>query len=142
MSQLIEFALRHPLLVGGTVAALLALIAFELRLRTQAGVAVGAQEAVRLINQGATVVDVRDTAKFDGGHVVDAINLPAAELAAKAETKLKKKKPVLLVCDSGSASARLVGTLRAAGFEAWALEGGVTGWQRENFPLVATKSKG
>jgi rhodanese-related sulfurtransferase len=144
MDQIIDFALRHPFLVGGMIMALIAAIGWEIRLRSQAGVAVGAQEAVRLINQGGTVVDVRDAAAFAGGHIVDAVNLSADELAKNAEAKLKKKaKPVLLVCDTGAASGRLVKGLRAAGYEnAWALDGGLGAWQRENLPVVASKSKG
>lgn len=144
MAQFIEFAMRHPLLVGGTLAAIVATLVFELRLRSQAGVAVPAQEAVRLINQGATVVDVREPAAFAAGHIVDAVNVAAAEFPAGAEAKLKKKaKPVLLVCDSGAASARLVKGLRAAGYEkACSLEGGLAAWRRENLPVVASKAKG
>jgi rhodanese-related sulfurtransferase len=142
MAQLIEFSMRHPLLVAATVVALLAALLNEVRLRSQAGVSVAAQEAVRLINQGATVVDVRDAAKFDGGHIVDAINLTPEELTAKAEARLKKKRPVLLVCDTGSSSARLVGALRQAGFEnAWSLDGGLTAWERDNLPVVATRGR-
>lgn len=143
MAQLIEFSMRHPLLVGATLVALIAAIVNEFRLRGQAGIAVAAQEAVRLINQGATVVDLRDAAKFDGGHIVDAINLSPEELPARAEAKLRKKKPVLLVCDTGSSSARLVGKLRQAGFEnAWSLDGGLAAWERDNLPVVATRAKG
>ena len=143
MNQLIEFALRHPLLVGGTVVAILAAIINELRLRGQSGVAVPTPEAVRLINQGATVVDLREAARFATGHIVDAINVAPGELADKPDSRIKKKKPVLLVCETGSSSARLVNTLRKAGFEnAWSLDGGVSAWQRENLPLVATRAKG
>jgi len=142
MAQLIEFCLRHPLLVGATLTAVIALIVNELRLRGQSGVSVPAQEAVRLINQGATVVDVRDAAKFDSGHIVDAINVPAAELTAKAEARLKKKRPVLLVCDTGNSSARLVAPLRQAGFEnTWSLDGGLAGWARDNLPVVASRAR-
>lgn len=143
MAQFIDFCTRHPLLVGATLMALIAAIANELRLRGQAGLSVAAQDAVRLINQGATVVDVREAARFDGGHILDAINLTPEELATKAETRLKKKKPVLLVCDTGSSSVRLVGTLRKAGFEnAWALDGGIAAWIRDNLPVVPTRARG
>jgi rhodanese-related sulfurtransferase len=142
MAQFIEFALRHPLLVGATFAAIVAVIIYEVWLRSRASVAVAAPEAVRLINQGATVVDVREAARFDGGHIVDAVNIPPDELAAKAETRLKKKRPVLLVCDTGSRSGQLVGTLRKAGFDnAWSLDGGLAAWQRDNLPVVATRGK-
>lgn len=142
MAQLIDFALRHPLLVGGSCLALIATIVNEIRLRSQGSVSVPAPEAVRLINQGATVVDLRDAAKFKIGHILDAINLPAEELRANAEARLKKKRPVLLVCDSGSSSARLVSTLRQAGFEStWSLDGGQAAWERENLPVVADRTR-
>jgi rhodanese-related sulfurtransferase len=144
MGQLVEFALRHPLLVGGTLMALIAAIGWELRLRSQSGVSIGPQDAVRLINQGATVVDLREAAAYAGGHIVDALNLGADELAKNPEQRLKKKnRPVLLVCDSGTTSGRLVKSLRAAGYEgAWSLAGGLAAWQRENLPVVAAKAKG
>lgn len=142
MSQLIDFATRHPILVGGTVVALIATIANELRLRSQGGASVSAQGAVRLINQGATIVDLRDAARFNAGHIVDAINLTGDELVKNAESRLKKKRPVLLVCDNGSASARLASSLRKSGFEnSWSLDGGHAAWERDNLPLVAGQSK-
>lgn len=142
MAQLIEFSMRHPLLVGATLMAILALIANELRLRSQSGVSVSAQEAVRLINQGATVVDLREAARFNNGHIVDAINVPATELKANAEARLKKKRPVLLICDTGGSSARLVAPLRQAGFEnTWSLDGGLAAWERENLPVAGTRVK-
>jgi len=142
MTQLIEFSLRHPLLVGATLAAVIAVVVYEIRVRSHAGVAVAAQAAVRLINQGATVVDVREPAKFDGGHIVDALNIAPDELAARAEARLKKKRPVLLVCDNGAQSGRLVGTLRKAGYnDTWSLDGGLAAWQRDNLPVVTSRGK-
>ncbi len=142
MANFIEFSMRHPLLVGGTLLAIIALIVNELRLRFQSGFSVPAQKAVQLINQGATVVDVRESARFNSGHIIDAINVPAAEVKAHAEARLKKKRTVLLVCDTGSSSSRLVASLRQAGFEnAWSLDGGLTAWQRDNLPVASTRAK-
>lgn len=142
MARFIEFCMRHPLLVGGTIMALIAAIGNELRLRGRAGLSVGPAEAVRLINQGATVVDVREKASFDGGHIVDAVHLAAADLAAGAESRLKKKRPVILVCDTGTQSARLVDGLRKAGFEsAWSLDGGLAAWRRDNLPVVSARGR-
>lgn len=141
MAQLIEFSLRHPLLVGATLAAIVAVLVYELRVRSHAGVSMPAPEAVRLINQGATVVDVREPARFEGGHIVDALNIAPGDLAARAEAKLKKKRPVLLVCDNGAQSGRLVSTLRKAGFDTWALDGGLAAWQRDNLPVVTGRAQ-
>jgi rhodanese-related sulfurtransferase len=142
MTEIIEFSLRHPLLLSATLAAVIAVLVYEVRVRSHAGVAVPAQAAVRLINQGAIVVDLREPASFEGGHIVDALNIAPGELAASADARLKKKRPVLLVCDNGSQSGRLVGTLRKAGYDnTWSLDGGLAAWQRDNLPVVAGRGK-
>ncbi len=38
-------------------------------------------QAVRLMNQGALVLDLRPKEAFEAGHIADARNVPAAELA-------------------------------------------------------------
>lgn len=142
MAQFIEFCLRHPLLVGATVAAIVAALVYEIRLRGQSGFAVAPARAIQMINQGATVVDLRDAESFGSGHIVDALNLAPADLAANPEAKLKKKRTVLLVCDNGSASARAAAGLRKAGFEnAWAVEGGLAAWLKDNLPVVANRAR-
>lgn len=140
MNKLVEFAAANPYLVTATVLMLIAVVAFELRLRARANFEVSVAEAVRMINKGATVVDVRDAEKFAAGHVVDAVNIPPAELARGEEGKIKKKRAVVVVCDSGNVSVDCARKLQAAGFEgAFSLAGGVEGWQRENQPLVRNR---
>ena len=53
MGQLAEFASNHPLLVLGLMAAVFALLAYEIRLKSQGLLSVGVQDAVRLMNKGA-----------------------------------------------------------------------------------------
>jgi rhodanese-related sulfurtransferase len=142
MSNFIEFVMRHPLLVSGSVMALVATLVNEARLRTQAKVAVPPQQAVRLINQGATVVDLREAGRFSAGHIADALNLTAETLRSDPASRLKKKRPVLVVCDSGANSAKLTHSLRQAGFEnAWSLEGGQAAWERENLPVTSERAR-
>ncbi|MEO7385973.1 MAG: rhodanese-like domain-containing protein [Gammaproteobacteria bacterium] len=137
MNKLVEFAAANPYLVTATVLMLIAVVAFELRLRARAGLEVSVAEAVRMINNGATVVDVRNAAKFAAGHIVDAVNIAPADLAKGEEGKIKKKRGVVLVCEGGNESVDCARKLRAAGFDgAFSLGGGLDGWQRENQPLV------
>lgn len=137
MNKLVEFAAANPYLVTATVLMLIAVVAFELRLRARASFEVTVAEAVRMINNGATVVDVRDAAKFAAGHIVDAVNIPPAELAKGEEGKIKKKRGVVVVCNAGNESLDCVRKLRAAGFDgAFSLGGGMDTWLRENQPLV------
>ena len=94
MAQLTEFILNHPLIVGATAIATVALVVNELRIRSQSGLSMPPQEAVQLINQGATVVDLRDGAQFAAGHIVDAINIQADDLKTNPEARLKKKRAI------------------------------------------------
>ncbi len=140
MNKLLEFAAANPYLVTGTVLMLIAVVAFELRLRARAGFEVSVTEAIRMINNGGTVVDVRDAARSATGHIVGAVNIPPAELAKGEEGRIKKKRAVVVVCDSGSESIQSARKLRAAGFDgAFSLGGGLDGWQRENQPLVSPR---
>lgn len=137
MNKLVEFAAANPYLVTATVLMLIAVVAFELRLRARASFEVSVAEAVRMINNGAAVVDVRDAARFAAGHIVDAVNMTPADLAKGEEGKIKKKRGVVVVCNAGNESLDCVRRLRAAGFDgAFSLGGGVDTWQRENQPLV------
>ena len=138
MTRLIEFITRHPLLVGATALAVLAAVIYELMVRARVSVGVSPREAVRLINQGATVMDMREAAVFGSSHIVDAVNVQASDVTAEKDSRLKKKRGVLLVCGNGAQSARVVASLRKAGVEnAWSLSGGFSAWQRENLPVVA-----
>ena len=108
---------------------LIAVVAFEIRLRARAAFEVTVAEAVRMINNGAAVVDVREAAQFSAGHIVGAINIIPAELAKGEEGKIKKKRAVVVVCK-----------LRADGFDgAFSLGGGLDAWQRENQLLISPK---
>lgn len=140
MDKLLQFAAANPYLVTATALMLIAVVAYELRLRTRSGFEVSVAEAVRMINNGATVVDIRESARFAEGHIIDAVSMSAADVARGEEGKLKKKRAVIVVCDTGTRSVDSVRALRSAGFEgAFSLAGGMDGWQRENQPLVRAR---
>ena len=140
MDKILEFANANPYLLTATVLMLIAVVAFELRLRARASFEVSIPETIRMINNGATVVDVRNAALFAAGHIVDAVNIPTAELATGEEGKIKKKRAVVVVCENGTESLQCVRKLRTAGFDgAFSLGGGLEGWRRDNHPLFSGK---
>ena len=113
MERLLEYATRHPLLFGGTVVLALAVIAYEFSRARSGGQSVGPTDAVRLMNQGALLVDVRTRAEFDGGHIIDARHVPQDEVAKSAESlKRFKDKVVITCCESGLRSAAASRALR------------------------------
>lgn len=137
IDQLLEFSGNHPLLVTGIVVAWLAVMFYEIRLKSQSFSHVSAGEAVRLINQGAVVLDVRKPEEYATGHIVNAKNVALEDLAANRGLLEKyKKKVVLTVCNSGLASNRAAATLRGEGIEqVFSIRGGIAGWRKENMPV-------
>lgn len=143
MQQLLEYITRHPLLVGVTAAIALAALAYELSRARSGGQSVGPAEAIRLLNQGAVMLDVRARDQFDAGHVIDARNVPAADVDGAAESlKRLREKVVIACCENGLASAGVARALRALGFAQVAtLRGGLQNWKAENLPLVKSDAK-
>lgn len=120
-----------------------AAVTIEIRHRSRAATAVGPNDAVRLINSGAVVLDVRKSEEFAAGHIIDARNFPQADLAQET-TALKKyrEKPVIVYCDNGGAATAAVNALKAQGFTKVAsLRGGLNAWRQENLPVVAESGK-
>jgi rhodanese-related sulfurtransferase len=138
MDRLLEYINLHPLPVSLAVAMLLAVIAFELRTRRMGFAALVPQEAIRLMNQGAGVYDLRPAEAFAAGHIGNA-KLLAADQHDKAPEALKKyrEKFLVLYCEDGSASAAMARTLHAAGFtKTFNLRGGLVTWRADGLPLV------
>ncbi len=138
MDRLLEYLARHPLLAGGTALLFLAVIAYEFSRARSGGQSVGPLDAVRLLNQGALMLDVRTAAEFDSGHVIDARHVPQDQLAQSAETLKKyREKVVIACCESGMRSGAAARVLRTQGFtKVVNLRGGLQAWRAENLPLV------
>lgn len=138
MGQLAEFVTNHPFLIAGLIAAWAAVMFYEVRLRAQGQTHVSATDAVRLINKGALVVDVRSADAFQGGHIVNARNISLDQIQTGQDVLKKQKAKVLLtVCDNGLGAAKAAGLLRKAGYEhAFSIKGGIGAWRGENLPLV------
>lgn len=117
----------------------LVVIFYELRQKAGEVAALSPAQAVRLINQGARIVDIREQAQFDAGHIVDAVNMPADELADAIDGRFKKAKSIIVVCDNGVRSGQAVTALRKKGHDqAFNLRGGISAWRTENLPVVAS----
>jgi len=94
---------------------------------------------VRLINdREAIVVDLRAAGDYKKGHLLNALNLPAAKLAERAgELGKDKSKPVLLYCALGSVAGEAAAQLRKLGYsEVYPLRGGINGWLSSNLPVT------
>jgi rhodanese-related sulfurtransferase len=144
MQRLFEFMAHHPFLASGAGLAAVAVAVFEVLARLQAFAALSAMQAVRLMNQGALVLDLRNRESFDAGHIGDARNVPAADLESQAESLKKwRDKHVITYDESGSGGAGAARTLTKLGFtKVFNLEGGLNAWIKDNLPLTKTAGGG
>jgi rhodanese-related sulfurtransferase len=138
MDRLLEYSSHHPLLAAYAAIAVIAAIGYELWLRAQSTGALAPQEVIRLMNQGATVLDLRAADAFAAGHITGARHFDAAQIAAAGETlKRYKERPLIVYCDRGTAAAGAVRTLGQQGFtKVFNLRGGIAAWRAENLPLA------
>ena len=144
MDRYLEFAANHALLVGALVFSFFLLVFTELRRKASGLTHIEPQEAVRLINGDAVVIDLRSAEAFSRGHIVNARNIPIDDLDAnRGKIDKLRSKPILAVCDAGMTSRRAVDSLRKAGVESvYGLKGGLNAWTQANLPLVTAKKTG
>ncbi|MEX2107249.1 MAG: rhodanese-like domain-containing protein [Solirubrobacterales bacterium] len=100
----------------------------------EAGNEVSRDEARKLIEDGAQVVDVRADHEWEAGRIAAATHLPLDELAERA-AEIDTERPVILYCRGGNRSTMAAAALADAGYEAAKLTEGITGWAEAGLPL-------
>jgi rhodanese-related sulfurtransferase len=140
MQRLLEFIGHHPYLAGGAVLAAIAVIVNEVKERIQKFAALSSMQVVRLMNQGALIIDLRAKEAFDAGHITDARNILPAEIESQADSLKKwRDRTVITYCDSGVSGAGAARTLSKLGFtKVFNLDGGLNAWIKDNLPLTKT----
>ena len=96
-------------------------------------------EATIWINRRkAHVLDLRAEDAYKAGHLPGSKLASAAGVVAAIEAlKLDRKRPLVLVCDTGSLSRKALAEVKKLGFEeVGVLEGGVQAWKVAALPLV------
>jgi len=138
MEQILSFINNHWDLFAALIIILALLFASTLLDAIRGIKQIGPAEATRLINhEDAIVLDVREDKEFAGGHIINSLHIPMAEVQNKlAKLNKYKTSPVIVSCRSGARSNSICGMLRKNGFENVAnLKGGVIAWQNANMPL-------
>jgi len=138
MDRLLEYCAHHPFLAALAAIAALGVAAYELWLRTQNAGALAPQDVIRLMNQGATVLDLRAAEAYAAGHINGARHFDAGQIAGAAEALKKyKERPLIVYCDRGMTASGAVRTLVQQGFsKVFNLRGGIAAWRAENLPLA------
>ncbi len=63
------------------------------------------------------IIDVRSPMEFQGGHVMNAINIPLNEIPQKVEEIKSMEGPLVLCCAAGARSAQAVYYLQEQGLK-------------------------
>ncbi|HKJ36034.1 MAG TPA: rhodanese-like domain-containing protein [Solirubrobacterales bacterium] len=94
--------------------------------------------AAEMLESGdAQLVDVREAYEWEAGRVEGASHIPLATLPARA-TEIDSERPVILQCRTGARSRMATDALRASGYDAYNLEGGLERWVEDGLPLTPT----
>ena len=81
---------------------------------------------------------VGNSKEFAEGHIVDAVNVPYAQIKADpSKLDAYRERPVVVVCKIGQHSGAAAEALREQGFaQVQRLSGGMAAWRGESLPVV------
>ena len=97
---------------------------------------VSVDEASRLRDAGAFMLDVREPDEWAAGHIEGATLIPLGELAARAK-EVPADRQVVVVCRSGNRSAQGRDVLLGAGLSSvTSMAGGMNDWAASGRPVV------
>jgi rhodanese-related sulfurtransferase len=134
--SLVQFFQKdHNFLLLATAVASGGMLLWPLLRRSTGGPSVSTAQATQLINRDdALIVDVREPAEYQAGHILGAKNTPLERLG---ETELKRKdKPVIVYCESGERAPKAAAILRKRGYDrVLSLQGGLGAWKQAGLPV-------
>lgn len=130
-----DFLQQNLMLIAVIVIATVALILPMINARRYAP-ELTPKKAIEMMNsRKAQVVDIRQSEDFKRGHVAGSLNYPVEKIQGMLN-KLDRKRPVILIDQTGVGSRPVAKQMRVAGFEeVYILEAGLIGWFKEKLPL-------
>lgn len=97
--------------------------------------ALDAEEARRLIDEGAQLIDVREPWEWAVSHIPGATLIPVGQVAQRT-SEIDPNRVVVVQCASGQRSAKVTQLLRQAGYaKAYNLAGGIVEWSNRQYPI-------
>jgi len=97
---------------------------------------VNVQEAARLREEGALMLDVREVSEWTAGHIPEATLVPLGTLESRL-AEVPKDAKIVVVCRSGNRSAEGRDILLRAGYEnVTSMAGGMNDWSAAGYPTV------
>jgi rhodanese-related sulfurtransferase len=83
------------------------------------------------------LVDCREAYEWEAGRVEGAIHLPLNDIMAGAGNDLDRDRPIAVICRTGNRSELATTMLRARGFDAYNVAGGMEAWAAADLPYTA-----
>ena len=136
MALFLEFVAQQWILFAALLVVCIMLIMHETR---RSGPSLSPQQAINLVNaEKGAFLDLRDSAEYKKGHIVDAMHIPLAKLESRmAELEKYRDKPIVLVCKMGQQSGTAGKQLKAAGYDnVYKMSGGMMEWGNLQLPTV------
>jgi rhodanese-related sulfurtransferase len=81
------------------------------------------------------IVDVREPYEWEAGRIEESRHIPLNRLMAGPTAELDQDRPVVCVCRSGNRSELASVMLRARGFDAHNMQGGMEAWEAAGLPF-------
>jgi len=85
------------------------------------------QAAMKLLDDGAVLLDVREDDEWDAGHAPAALHIRLSEVPDRFSS-LPSDRPIVCVCRAGGRSARAAAFLAQQDFATFNIEGGMNAW--------------
>lgn len=95
---------------------------------------VSREEARKMVEGGAQLVDVRADHEWEAGRISGATHLPLPQLPERLG-EIDKDRPVVVYCRGGNRSSMATAALTDAGYDAAKLTEGIVGWSGDDLPL-------
>lgn len=147
MQNVLWFTLNHTTLFTLWIINLILLIFFIIKEKFSKIVIINYNQAAYKINkENAIVLDIRTPNEYNNGHISNSLNILIKDIKNNNFEKLEKYRnnnyPIILVCTNGESTQtlNLAKILYKSGFNnITILKSGISGWCKENLPIVVKK---
>ncbi len=138
MVNFLNFVMQEWLLVSGLAALI---IVYSWSERIKSGLPISTHELTGLLNsEKAVVLDIRASAEFKAGHLIDAVSIPHEKINTDVAILEKYKTKIIIIVDKmGQHSGHIGRVLAKQGYDVRRLSGGISEWQNQNLPLIKGK---
>jgi rhodanese-related sulfurtransferase len=93
------------------------------------------EEAQRIANAGAFLLDVREDDEWDAGHAPAAVHVVMGEVVERID-EIPADRTLVCICRVGGRSGQVANALAGAGYDVRNLHGGMLAWELAGLPVV------